>query len=578
MSGAFAPAAPPRPTGAPLQVIAPRPRKQFPKLFSLAVAVLFMLAAVLVQWRNGAYRGEFGGYQDEAAHYITGLMVHDYITSGHLATPKAYATNYYLHYPKVGIGHWPPFFYMVQAAWMLIFPISRASLLILMALLTAVAAFTLYRAVAAELGWIAGLASGLFLISLPAIQWSTSMVMADILVGLLGLLAALSFARFLESEKSGDAAWFGLFAVMMILTKGTGLALAGVPPLALLLTNRWRLMLKRAFWLPVLIVVSLSGPWYWFTRSMIRSTENHPETAFHFVKHAIRFYFLQSVHMLGIVLFALAVIGFIVQIVLPRRKDVSPTWAALAALLFSTALMICVVPAFSLGGIEDRFLLPALPALVAFSLAGLHYLARKLFAAKMSLNFRVATLIVLVSATLIPRAFSKPAPLSYGFAPVSQYLLSQPDLKKSVIMISSDAFGEGMFIAETAMREKRPGHYLVRATKVLCDCSWTGEEHSPLYPNPAAMIAFFDRSPIQILVYDESVPPSPVFNFHRMLGQTIRAYPSQWTELRAFPITRNGVLYPSAIKVYKLAGADPKASMEINVRRMLHQNIELTPQ
>src|SRR5207237_9290681 len=140
------------------------------------------------------------------------------------------------------LGHWPPVFYTVEAAWMLIFPISRQSLLFLMALFTAAMAFTLYRMVEQEFGALLGVTAGLFLIVLPVIQAYSGMVMADTLVGLLSLWTVLSFARFIDRQGWQDAALFGLLASLTILTKGTGLALALVPPLALLFNRRWNLI------------------------------------------------------------------------------------------------------------------------------------------------------------------------------------------------------------------------------------------------------------------------------------------------------------------------------------------------
>src|SRR5579864_989864 len=70
-----------------------------------------------LQWRGNAYQSEWSGTEDEAAHYVTGLMVHDYIRDGLPASPLGYARRYYEHYPKVAIGHWPPVFYILQAAW-----------------------------------------------------------------------------------------------------------------------------------------------------------------------------------------------------------------------------------------------------------------------------------------------------------------------------------------------------------------------------------------------------------------------------------------------------------------------------
>src|ERR1700737_1922031 len=76
---------------------------------------------VSLQVASGAYHSEFGGYPDEPAHYVTSLMVHDYIAQMHWFSPTQFAEDYYAHYPKVAMGHWPPLLYVVQGAWMLIF-------------------------------------------------------------------------------------------------------------------------------------------------------------------------------------------------------------------------------------------------------------------------------------------------------------------------------------------------------------------------------------------------------------------------------------------------------------------------
>ena len=78
----------------------------------------FLLLVVLgYQVANRSFESEFGRYFDEAAHFVTGLMVHDFIAGMDWSSPVEYAENYYLHYPKVALGHWPPAFYLLQAMW-----------------------------------------------------------------------------------------------------------------------------------------------------------------------------------------------------------------------------------------------------------------------------------------------------------------------------------------------------------------------------------------------------------------------------------------------------------------------------
>src|SRR5688572_30561514 len=62
-------------------------------------AILFavlVLVAVLLQRAAGGERAGFGGAADEAAHYVTALMIRDYVADGMPASPVAYAERYYL--------------------------------------------------------------------------------------------------------------------------------------------------------------------------------------------------------------------------------------------------------------------------------------------------------------------------------------------------------------------------------------------------------------------------------------------------------------------------------------------------
>src|ERR1700676_2529150 len=108
---------------------------------------------------SGAFRSELSGESDAPAHYITALMIRDYIAQGIPAKPLVFAKNYYLHYPKVAFGHWPPLFHVSEAAWMLVFGVSRTSVLCLVLAITALLGATLYSVVARAFGsWLAGLA------------------------------------------------------------------------------------------------------------------------------------------------------------------------------------------------------------------------------------------------------------------------------------------------------------------------------------------------------------------------------------------------------------------------------------
>ena len=168
------------------------------KKFILAYPFFFMLVA-LFQWIAGAYTNECGCHPDEAAHYLSGLLVRDYLVSGTYVSPLDYAEHFYVHYPKLAIGHWPPLFHAVEGAWGVLFSSSRSSILVLLALCTTTLAFLVYRAVRSDFGNCAGLLAGVLMVSLPLVQKSTGMVMAEMFLALLCFAAALAFGHFLDT-------------------------------------------------------------------------------------------------------------------------------------------------------------------------------------------------------------------------------------------------------------------------------------------------------------------------------------------------------------------------------------------
>src|SRR5581483_2142782 len=232
---------------------------------TFAILALFGVV-VLLQTAGGAYQSEFGSHPDEAAHVVTGLMVYDYLMSFPWASPMQFAETYYLHYPKVAFGHWPPVFYLIQALWMSTFGATRVSLLLLMASFCTALAVILYtvarRFFPPPLSSIA--VAGLLCV--PAVQQSTTAVMVDLPLAVFVFGAALAFGRYLESAHLyHDAMVFGTLASLAILTKGNGLLLVLVPGLSLLFLRRWRPLCHPSFWLPVGVVVLLCLPFYWLT-------------------------------------------------------------------------------------------------------------------------------------------------------------------------------------------------------------------------------------------------------------------------------------------------------------------------
>lgn len=535
------------------------------------VFILFLAAVIALQWAGRAYHADFGGDWDEGGHYVTGLMVRDFIANGHLTSPMSFAENYYLHYPKVALGHWPPFFYLLQSAWTLLFSPARTSIILLMALLTALLATVLYSVLRTEFGVMAGVAGGLLLVSSPLVQSYYGMVMAEMPAALLIFLATIAFGKYLETERWQYAIVFGLLASLAILTKGSAFCLALLPLMAIIVSRRFYLIKRPSFWYPAIAVALLCGPWYFFTRHMAVEGFLYrwgPE----YTSLAVPYFFRELLKAVGFGLSVLAAVGFFVTIIKPPSGvRISGKWAAAGGLLFSVIILQSLVPA----GLDDRFVIPAVPALVMFIVAGVASLSRSLPSQHLTDRHKALIVVALATIVYLGETFAIARKPDHGFTAVATDLLARPEFKNSVFLISSDSKGEGAFISEVARFEERPGHIVLRALKVLSRNRWGGPEEKLAFQTSAEVMKFLDEIPVGIIVLDLS-PDAMELKHHQQLLQTVNENPQSWELLAAYPVISQPDSSPGEIRVYSLIGHQnrPPGRIKLDMNYMLKRSIE----
>ncbi len=138
----------------------------------VATLLLFTALVVLLQIGQRAYYGEFDN--DDASHLVSSMLLHDWILSGQLRAPLDYALAYHAHYPLVGIGHWAPAWYGIEALWMLLAGTTKPSVLLFCALTTAGLSSLLAFAVARRVNFATGLAAGALFAAAGSVAISSS--------------------------------------------------------------------------------------------------------------------------------------------------------------------------------------------------------------------------------------------------------------------------------------------------------------------------------------------------------------------------------------------------------------------
>lgn len=500
----------------------------------------FFAFAFFLQWRAGALEAEFSG-SDEAAHFVTALMIHDYVASGMPAAPVKYAEGYYVHYPKVTFGIWPPLFHLSQAAWILLFSPSRVSVLVLMAMWTALLATGCFAAGRREFGFWVAMVLGLLLISLPRIQESSSADMPDIMMTCFMWAATLAFTRYLELEKARDAVLFGVLASIAIMVKYNALCLALVPPFTLLINRRFDLLRRGSFWLPVPVVALLCGPWYIYNRNLVRYAME-PNPGIEDIPGAIAGNWATLLKIGGGAILALAVVGAVAML-RPRlvREKGQAFWVSAAALLAATWIFHSLLYPMD----EPRYLLAVAPVLLVFMAAGCRWIAGEISEGTRYQRVAMPALLGFACAWNAAFTFFVPVKAHYGFPAATASLLREAAQHEQLVLVSGPAETEGLVISEMALADRKLRTFVLRGSKVLAHSSWMGKNYESLFQSPEQVSRFLKELPISTVIADRSYDRQ----HHHLLQAALAADPSTWV-----PVQMGN---SDSIQIYRRSSASP---------------------
>lgn len=529
-----------------------QPSRTQNRWIALSATTALLLICAILQRHSGAYSSDLAGHSDEPAHVVTGLMVYDYL--GHLlrpgasrpSSPRAFAESYYVHYPKVAIGRWPPLFYLIQAIWMFAFGETKAALLVLMLVTTAATAALLFHVMQEINGAFAAFIMATAFLLFPISQQSLFAVMPDALLALLFCAATAVGGGALEGRPRWWIA-YGVLTVTAILVHGRGVVLILVPWIAILLAGKIGLFKHRALWIPSVVALLLILTWMHFFRQTGRlSIAALVEAATAFP--------LQAFQCLGPVFFSLTVLGAITA-----RYRAEPRWAFVTGVLLGTwgLFSIAIVPW------DDRYLTPALPACVVLAACGLSFLARIAAALRLPPPVTVTALVMLAAAASLMRALPLMRKPDLAYESLVGEILKGPDGDKLVYLVAGDAIHEGDFIASLAMREPAAKHIVLRSTKAFAKTDWPQSVYEPFVQSTAAMAAFLKESWISLVIIQEGgVRPDL-----DMLRTTMPD--SGWLRVPA----------PAGTLVYRRTTPLPpgEITIRIDMRRKLGKYLTVTP-
>jgi len=447
-------------------------------LYSAALAgyVLAVLIGIAVLWKTQAHLAGFSG-ADESSHFLNGVFVNEYLRAHFPGNAMAFAVDYYIHYPKISIGHWPPAYYGLLGLIFFILPATPVAAMTVNLLVSALPAAAVAGMLATFGGWRLALAGALIYGVTPLVLEGYLLFMLDQALAAVTIAAMLVWIAYVNRQTWARALTFAFLFTLAVLIKGNGWLLVFVPLFYLLITGAWRVLaalpLYVAFALAALVVV----PWYWLTSGISADGFNY-QAGFAYAWGALQ----ANLHTLGgnLSVVAAPLIG-IALLHSHRQRHLTPLqWQIVAgclSLILATLALQSLVPV----DIVDRYLAPALPAVVVLAVFGI----QNLFSfARAPGTYRRLVPVMAVAAGMVMAA-----PGIAFFVRSHQKVDLRTDVVAPLIsaashsgephiaLVDGTAGAEGGFIAEMAIRDSHLQHYTVRASKLFADSNFMGSSY-----------------------------------------------------------------------------------------------------
>ena len=519
--------------------------------------VLLGCVVVSIQMASGAFQVERGNYSDEAAHFLNGLLLRDYLWTG--GDPLAFAQAYYLNFPKVAPMMWPPLFHTVLGILLLPGWAPQAASLLLVAAATTWTAWRVYRVTEAISTRLLGYVMAGVLLATPAVIDMTNTVMLDIVVAAVSLEAAYWFARFARSEATRDALVFGFLAAACCLTKGNGLSIVLVPVLYMLLTGSWHLMKHRGLWFAAATIVLLAFPLVLISFRIDSGMGGYSAVDVSRIVSRARFYSLYLARQLGFSITALALAGIMAKDRWYRTaaSDRRPLIVAMMSLLVAALLFHVLNPVESVAA---RYITLAIPPLVILSAAGLMVTVG--LTPRYHTALYTALLVVMIANFVVARPAATPR-IPLGYREATTALETRFGLAGRRSLIVSDESGEGAFVAEVATRELAPRPTVIRGSKLLASDDWDGRDFQLKFASAPAIAQELEDLHVDFVLLDQTVemPYTP------LLQRMLRDEPDRFELVQQIQGSRRVAVY----RVLR-ASAGPAKEIEVEVaalRRVL---------
>jgi len=139
-----------------------------------------------------------------------------------------------------------------------------------------------------------------------------------------------------------------------------------------------------------------------------------------------------------------------------------------------------------------------------------------------------------------------------GFAKLAEQIVEDGHGTERTVMISSDRTGDGVFISELAMSEKRPGHVVRLAAAELARTDSPRRDMQPRFETEDEVAVWFAKAGVDYLLIDESIAEEDRSQAHDQLIRAVDTHSERFFPMARSTIVRDGQTPPSPATLYRV--------------------------
>jgi hypothetical protein len=509
--------------------------------------LIVSLMAISIFLTNVSHSGLW--YPDAPSHALNGVFYKDMIEEGGGLHPRSYAERYYVQYPSLTIGIYPPVFYTIEGVLFRLFGVSPlvAKFTILLFTLLGVNTFFVLCRIWFPLGL--SLVGCILYLLQPATLFGQKNVMLEMPALAMSLIALYYLYVGLERDNSYALFLTPLFMALAFLTKQSTIFLLPIWIGWIILSKKWHIFKSRQFMLGVLIGTIILVPW--ITVNLTISRFYVGGAAFTYdVRANLLYYFGQSSKIVSYPVIILSILSVVLFIKSRNRNGYR------FALLWAGSVLLCVLLYDRrLVSAEPRQAMFIIPALIMLCMHVIWFFKERVILCFQHKSVYPILLIVLICLHINPYTVSGDRDIQ-GFDQVADFVVSDQDC----VSVLYDGYFNSNFVFHMRARDKSRRVFVFRANKVIYSTRWLlSLGYNELINETEQFDKLLKRYSIKYIVQEEKDWTNTSAN--RRLRQWIRR--PEFKLVQQFSVSSIGFNGPRSLLVYEYLDYEPNPIRQV---------------